>query len=259
MFKLVLFDLDNSLYNDNIEKECYEIICKYLQSNNINVTYLDCIKAKEKAKLNSPNTLNRLLYFKQLVGSQNLSLALDCYNLYWISFYTNIKLFDGVLDLLKLLKANNIKMKICTNFTLEHQIKKCNYLNITHFFDDIVTNEESLFSKPNKQIFNYALNEELPGQTMIIGDNIETDIKGGVSNGIFSFYFNKDSKDNFKILNYQNNKIIEFNSYSILFNFFTIYFDKLKILIEISKRVGERIDLTQAAGGNISIKFTFNK
>ena len=259
MFKLALFDLDNTLYSDIIECECYQAVCDFLQTKKIHVSIHDCMTAKQKAKYKYPSTLNRLCYFKELVGSNKLDIALSCYELYWSVFYLKIKPFDGLIDLLDCFKQNKIKIKLCSNFTLEHQIKKCISLQVLDYFDDMVTSEEITIRKPNKQIFDSACNMIPSSQTMMIGDNKETDIKGGINNGCFCFYFDPKQINSFIVQDYNNKIIISFNHYSFIVDFFQLYFHHLSILSNISKRIGERYDLTQSAGGNCSIKFSYNE
>jgi ribulose-5-phosphate 4-epimerase/fuculose-1-phosphate aldolase len=85
----------------------------------------------------------------------------------------------------------------------------------------------------------------------MIGDREEEDINGAILNNLFAFHFNKNNKFNIK------EKCIEFGNYKTIKDFFQIYVDSLKRVIYYSQRIGERLDLTQGAGGNISVKFEF--
>jgi len=56
----------------------------------------------------------------------------------------------------------------------------------------IVTSEQAGFKKPNRGIFDYALNkiDAWPGEVIMIGDNFEVDIRGARAAGIDQIFFN---------------------------------------------------------------------
>jgi HAD superfamily hydrolase (TIGR01549 family) len=246
MFKLALFDLDDTCFDHGVEKDCYRAVIEHCKLKNINVTMKDIMNAKEKTKRKTPNTINRLLYFKNLF-SYDLDLALECYNIFWETFYSLIKPFEGLVETLEYFKSNGIHMRICTNFTLEHQLKKCKALNILQYFEDVCTSEETLSIKPSERIFKDSIEPYQPSDVCMFGDRMDTDILGCTSVGIKGFYIG-EGEDVFSFKNWLEAR-----------DFFKLYFESLYILIELCKRVGERFDYTQAGGGNISIKFTYKK
>lgn len=77
----------------------------------------------------------------------------------------------------------------------------------------------------------------------------------------FSYWKTKELKNYILFLNneYKNNIIfnkeyLEFNSLNILFDIFNNFYKKINNMTIIGKYCGERFDLTQAGGGNISFK-----
>jgi putative hydrolase of the HAD superfamily len=56
----------------------------------------------------------------------------------------------------------------------------------------VITSEGSNCIKPNKEIFEFAFQKTkaLPGHSIMIGDNIEVDIQGGINAGIDQVYVN---------------------------------------------------------------------
>jgi FMN phosphatase YigB (HAD superfamily) len=252
MFKLALFDLDDTCFEHSIEKDCYQEVIDYCKTKNINICMKDIMNAKEKAKNKTPNTVNRLFYFKHLFQS-DLNLSLECYKIYWNKFYSSIEPFEGLIEVLEFFKKYGVKMRICTNFTLEHQLEKCKTLKILSYFEDICTSEESCVSKPHERIFKDSIEPYKYDEVCMFGDRIDTDIKGCSYLGIKGFFIGKHKKSLYE------EGIFYFKNWIEIRDFFTIYFNSLETLIECCKRVGERFDYTQAGGGNVSIKFTYKE
>lgn len=254
MFKLALFDLDDTCFDHSVEVECYKAVIEYCKTKNIYITMNDIMIAKENAKRKTPHTLNRILYFKNLFNN-DLNISLECYDIFWNTFYSSIKPFEGLIETLELFKNNRVKMRICTNFTIEHQIKKCKALNILDYFEDICTSEESLCIKPHERIFKDAIYPYTTEDVCMFGDRKDTDIDGCTSVNIKGFYVNKKNEFNPSYLK----NVFSFKNWIEIRDFFSLYFESLHYLIKVSKKVGERHDFTQAGGGNISIKFTYKE
>ncbi len=252
MFKLALFDLDDTCFDHSIETDSYKAVIEHCKIKNINITMKDIINAKEKAKRKTPNTINRLLYFKNLFKN-DLDLSLECYKIFWNTFYSLIKPFDGLVEVLDLFKRNAVNMRICSNFTLEHQIEKCKALNILQYFEDICTGEESLVSKPSERIFKDSIEPYNPSEVCMFGDRLDLDILGCTSVGIKGFYIGDKDKPLY------DDNVFSFKNWVEVRDFFNIYFESLYILVDLCKKVGERFDYTQAGGGNISVKFTYKE
>jgi FMN phosphatase YigB (HAD superfamily) len=243
MFKVVSFDLDNTLFShDNAEHTAYTKVIDYLKSINIHITFDDINKAKTLVKHCSDSSFNRLLYFKQLLNN-NSNIALKCYNLYWDTYINATTIFNGVKDLLDLFKKYNITLNIGTNFDLLYQLKKLEKLGILDYFSDIISSEELACRKPSK-LFMSHLNSDC-----MVGDNFIDDIQGAINNKMFAFHYIHVA--DFKI--YSN--YIQFGSYFQLLDFFNAYFSSLKKYVSLNRLVGIDNKLVQAGGGNISIKF----
>ena len=111
-------------------------------------------------------------------------------------------LIDGCHELLIYLK-NKYQLHIITNGFEEVQVKKLSNSKLTPYFEKMITSESAGFKKPRKEIFNYALN--LTGaklsESVMIGDDLQTDIQGAVNIGMESIYFNPNRKNHsFNIL-----------------------------------------------------------
>lgn len=256
MFELVCFDLDDTLFNfKGLEVNAYKEVINYCEKIDYKINLDDIYESKKKAKLITSNTLNRYLYFLELFKNykNKYDLSLECYELYWNYMFNNIDkyMFENVLDFLIFLKSINIKLHLCTNFTMIHQVKKCKYLNILSLFDNIVSSDYSNSEKPKKTIYDLATEKFDNKKVCMIGDREEEDINGAILNNIFAFHFKQNI-----IFNIKEN-CIEFGNYKTIKEFFQTYIESLNRVIYYSHRIGERLDLTQGAGGNISVKFEF--
>lgn len=255
-FKYLLLDLDDTLYdysychNKSIEN-IFNILSEHSKQSleTINKLY-ELINKNLKNELGgTASRHNKLIYFKQLIELLNLDLTLliNCEKQYWDTFYSYMKCYEGVEEFMKWIKERNIKIAIITDYETEYQIKKLKVLNILKYIDIIVTSEEIGKEKPSSYGFLLAINK-LGGkceECIMIGDNYKKDIIGANNLNICSFWFNKDNVVN----NYS------FISWHNLLDKFINIDNELEKLEYISKYCGERFDLTQAGGGNTSVKY----
>ncbi|WP_163320317.1 YjjG family noncanonical pyrimidine nucleotidase [Dysgonomonas sp. 520] len=116
------------------------------------------------------------------------------------------KTIDGAIDLLNKLNGE-YKLHIITNGFKEVQYTKLKQSGLYHFFDQIILSDEAGVNKPNPKIFDYALkkaNAEKE-ESLMIGDMLDTDIKGAHACGIDQVWFNphhqeiKDIKPTYEI------------------------------------------------------------
>lgn len=105
---------------------------------------------------------------------------------------TRKTLFPYTVEILQYLKAKGYILHLITNGFEQVQLQKIKYAGIDSFFVEVITSEGSSFIKPNKEIFEFAFQKTnaLPGHSIMIGDNIEVDIQGGINAGIDQVYVN---------------------------------------------------------------------
>jgi len=255
-FDSVIFDLDNTLYNyDVCNDNALDVVINHIY--NISGVDKEIIKLEYKKVSislkqeigNVGSSHNRFIYFKNLSNRLNLKLNIKEINqLYWDSFYSKIILNDGVIDLLNFFKENNIKLFILTDYTLEEQYSKLSKLNIVDFFNDIISSEEIGIDKPSNKMFLSAKEKAKSDNIIMIGDNFDKDIMGADSLGIYSFHYCENKKISI------NKKYLEFGSFVELLNLLKDIKVEIDNLVDISNYFGQRFDLVQGAGGNISVK-----
>lgn len=104
-------------------------------------------------------------------------------------------LFDDAQEVLKNL-SSTYKLHIITNGFKEVQHLKLKNSKIDHYFDIIMTSEDVGVKKPHPLIFEKALAQATvsSSQSLMVGDNLEADIKGANRAGIESVLFDPENK-----------------------------------------------------------------
>jgi HAD superfamily hydrolase (TIGR01549 family) len=260
MKKLIIFDLDNTLYDyDKINDKCYKIVIdniieKTCKSREIINNVIEQAKLKLKRKLgNTASSHSRILYFQNICEELNLELSFALYlnEIYWNNFYKLLKPYHGVKYFFNYLKENNIKIGILTNFTAEHQYKKLKHLELLDYINCLVTSEEVGIEKPNEDMFNTIIKKTKfkTNDILMIGDSFDNDIIGSIQSNIYSGYLNKS--------NSIGKKYFSFSSFKNLYVLISQLNFSINNLVSLCKKYGQRFDLTQAGGGNISVKLKF--
>ncbi len=87
------------------------------------------------------------------------------------------------------------KLVVITNGFPDVQKKKLEASGIEKYFIRMITSEEAGHKKPNRGIFNYGLKtlKAKTSECVMIGDNIETDIKGAKSVNMDIIFFNPEA------------------------------------------------------------------
>ena len=98
-----------------------------------------------------------------------------------------------VLDYLK----PNYELYILTNGFDDVQEIKLDKSNLRSYFKGMITSESAGHKKPSKEMFEHAL--EISGanadETIMIGDNLKTDISGALNANIDAVFYNPHSKE----------------------------------------------------------------
>lgn len=107
-------------------------------------------------------------------------------------------LMDDAFDTLEALATRNYKMHIISNGYHQIQIMKMKSGGIYHFFDQIITNDIAGARKPEKAIFDFALEKANANvnNSIMIGDNLIADIEGAKNAGLRTIYFNPENVGN---------------------------------------------------------------
>lgn len=106
-------------------------------------------------------------------------------------------LFEGTFEILEYLQSK-YQLHIITNGFEEIQTKKMEKSGISKFFNEVITSESVGVKKPNPKVFEYALEKANTNAScsIMIGDNIEADIKGALDCGIRAIHYNSENNKN---------------------------------------------------------------
>lgn len=110
---------------------------------------------------------------------------------------TKNRLIPGAIELLEYLRPK-YNLYILSNGFKELQSHKMRTAGIDKYFDALILSEDIGVNKPNRELYEYAL--EKTGskleESIMIGDMFDTDIVGAANIGMEQIYFNPKGKEN---------------------------------------------------------------
>ena len=105
---------------------------------------------------------------------------------------------DGAEELLDELYGK-YRLYLATNGIVNVQSRRIKDSGIGKYFDGIFVSERIGYNKPDKRFFDIAFSE-IPSfkheETVIVGDSLTSDIKGGLNAGIKTVFFNPSKQKN---------------------------------------------------------------
>jgi len=109
---------------------------------------------------------------------------------------TKTNLFPKAHETLGYLKEKYSLHLISNGFKESTELKVSNN-GLNEYFENVVISEIVGFNKPDKAIFNHALNLANAGisESIMIGDSLEADVRGAQDYGMKAIYFNPEKKE----------------------------------------------------------------
>lgn len=146
---------------------------------------------------------------KIICGKENhLLIALGMITYHNVKFAL-LRPFPKTMEVLVYLKNKGYKLGVISNGITIKQWEKLVRLDIHYFFDEVITSEEVGFEKPEKEIFEEAMNrmECSAENSLMIGNKVEIDIMGAVHAGMSAILVNPDLVDSASLKALENSDI----------------------------------------------------
>lgn len=236
MYKNYIFDLYGTLIDirtDEEEDVFWEKITKLYCDNGANYTETE-IKEAYGEYINQEKQMVRRLYpeyeyidvnlekvFYKLYENKGVNASHDLVIATARSFreYSTkkLELYDGVVDLLKSLKEKGKKVYLLSNaqrcFTYNEIVKT----GIVDYFDGIMISSDVMCSKPDKNFYYFLLeNFKLKkSESIMIGNDYISDIRGAHSVGIDSLYIHQEISPEIKGKLYSKWSVMDGDVYKI--------------------------------------------
>lgn len=205
MYKHLFFDLDHTLWDfETNSKECLRELYQKHQLNRL-TTDFDAFAGRysyhnkrlwdryhhgyiTQQDLRWKRIWLTLVDFKE--GSETLARKLAAEYLDLLP--TKSALFPYCNEIITYLLNKNYQLHLITNGFDEVQMKKLKNSNIDMHFQHIITSEKAMSLKPHKAIFDYALKlaDATHTESIMIGDNLDADIKGAMDAGLDTVFVN---------------------------------------------------------------------
>ncbi|GLR08523.1 noncanonical pyrimidine nucleotidase, YjjG family [Mixta theicola] len=130
--------------------------------------------------------------------AEKLNVTPDTLNSGFLSAMAEVCVpLEGAVNLINALKGK-VKMGIITNgFTALQQVR-LQRTGFRDYFDLLVISEQVGHAKPHPAIFNYALEKmghPSPERVLMVGDNPDSDILGGINAGLKTCWLNADGRE----------------------------------------------------------------
>jgi putative hydrolase of the HAD superfamily len=138
-----------------------------------------------------PNTM----FTPYLYESQGIDIALsnsEIDTVFWNAAAPGMPT-EGIKDFLQYLKNKGIRTGVISNISYASSVvaERINRLLPENAFEFIITSSNYIFRKPNKRIFDLALEKAglEPDEVWYIGDQYECDVKGALYAGLLPIWY----------------------------------------------------------------------
>lgn len=138
-----------------------------------------------------PNTM----FTPYLYESQGIEIALsnaEIDTVFWNAAAPGVPT-EGIKDFLEYLKNKGIRTGVISNISYNPTVvaERINRLLPENTFEFIITSSNFMFRKPNKRIFDLALEKAQlrPDEVWYIGDQYECDVKGALNAGLLPIWY----------------------------------------------------------------------
>ncbi|MBR5127823.1 MAG: YjjG family noncanonical pyrimidine nucleotidase [Roseburia sp.] len=212
MIKVILWDVDGTLLDFGAAekvaiRQCFashdmgectdEMLGRYIV---INRKYWEAL---ERGELTKPEVL--VGRFREFFETEGLPVEkAESFNEeYQVRLGDTVVFCDNAFELIQKYKGQ-IKQYAVTNGTKVAQDRKLKNSKLDTLFDGIFISDVLGVEKPNKEFFDKVfevIGTYEPGEVIIVGDSLTSDIKGGNNAGILTCWYNPKKMEHTKDVN----------------------------------------------------------
>lgn len=203
--KHIFFDLDDTLWDfeKNSSYILKQLYAEYSLNEKLKVSYDEFYKYYKQLNLDFWSRYNKGIIDKQYLRNNRFHEAFKNFN--YDNYNENLliteqyisraphgkHLKEGCIEVLNYLQKN-YQLHIITNGFKEIQHIKIDNCGLRNYFQNIIISEEHQVNKPNKKIFELSEKQAgaLPKESVMIGDNYESDIEGAINAGWKAIHMN---------------------------------------------------------------------
>ncbi len=202
MIKAVLFDLGGTLVKTIEIPEIYRRILKQFEVDVTAEEISEAHKANEekarhyiKAQLETGYQYwydwNRTVLESLGYGERSEYLGRMISDHWWD--YADLELYPDVMETIDALREKGVRVGILTNGFKYDYIEILKMLGLSNFFDIVMGPDSCGYGKPDKRIFQYALDElDLePNEVIYVGNDYEKDYVGAGEAGMVSLLIDR--------------------------------------------------------------------
>jgi 2-haloacid dehalogenase len=198
-YKIILFDLDDTLLDFGAnEIESLNKLFKqhgYALTDEVFGIYNSINKQLWADYEDGKITLDQVLYTR--FSKTLLQLGDQVDGIEWENGYrehlgNGHQLIEDAIEVCDLLSKTH-RLFIVTNGVTKTQIKRLEMSGLYNYFEDVFVSHSIGFQKPKKEFFDHVKNHIIgfdANETLIIGDSLNSDIKGGNLAGIDTCWMN---------------------------------------------------------------------
>jgi len=208
-YKHLFFDLDHTLWDfEKNSAECLADIYEIFDFKSLNISTLEAFQQEFsivnrrqwsllQQNLITHEDLRRRRFQETLenLGVKDLkkSFGLEINEYFLELLPKKAHLIEGAVEILDYLLPK-YELHIISNGWQDIQVNKMKSSEIHHYFGEIITNELAGTRKPDRRIFDYAVDVTKAdlAESLMIGDNYEADILGAINASMDTVFYNPD-------------------------------------------------------------------
>lgn len=143
------------------------------------------------------------LFFTELgFPEPSLEEVREFHAIYKQIYRENRRATPGSVETPVRLREHGYRLAIITHGQVEDQTAKAEAIGVLHLVDRIFASEEAGYCKPDPRIFQIALDAfcDSPRTTYMVGDSIDSDIKGAFDAGLSAILYSAVTKESQRLL-----------------------------------------------------------